>query len=656
MLLGKGMKSVLESIKGYAWSSYRASKLHCSYLYSALTYNKLISVIVFIGFIAYASLYYYEFNYIGHLFARSYSYTQVFSEIEDLQSTAPLEGQVSSLKPMFHEEPQICYDPSERLVQSLSYSALASIQVSLLGLGQSLFNSAITKAAIFGFKRRMIESWLFKENGQLALNIINPSIAYEARSIVNDISENYIDSLISSFFIIPEVLQIGKKIYNLNNLSSTLIKTGLNFNVFNFFLISTSSYLCLNTLVTYFQKRIAKTHNDLNYKYEQNLAFNALNPLQVEASKSRIMQFYELNSMLRSNAILEGQSVITTMASTITNLCYNSLTPMLFALISVSALSINPKLFFEITPATNLMAQISAGFWQLSSHISQSVNLGNYFKKIVNFHESIEEYGNLVRANKDLKLIYKEEGVVKVDNLTIYKPRTTEERMAKVKSGTLISKLSYEFKSGEITGVIGRSGCGKSCFFNVLFGINPFARGVVETCRKEDIIYIPQTTIFKPRTTLRDILYSANDATLSKIPNNKIQALQDHIKNWAHILEISHIISNSMTSDDWGNTLSGGEKQRLAILRALVEIYIKRALNHKSTILLMLDESLGALDPYNRRSAFELLKTQVKRYKVTAIHIDHSEPAVIRERYTNDNVIDFDKLRSQTQIHMSTRG
>ncbi len=87
-------------------------------------------------------------------------------------------------------------------------------------------------------------------------------------------------------------------------------------------------------------------------------------------------------------------------------------------------------------------------------------------------------------------------------------------------------------------------------------------------------------------------------------------------------------------------------------MQALVRLWVKRVNRPDDTLLLLLDESIGALDPDNKSIAFDLIRKEVKANKVVAIHIDHSDKEVIKSRYKQD-LIDFNKLIEQQKAKTS---
>jgi molybdate/tungstate transport system ATP-binding protein len=88
----------------------------------------------------------------------------------------------------------------------------------------------------------------------------------------------------------------------------------------------------------------------------------------------------------------------------------------------------------------------------------------------------------------------------------------------------------------------------------------------------------------------------------------QIKDREDHFNDIVNFLELRDLLERSISD------LSGGEKQRIAIARA---IYAKPK-------ILLLDEPLSAIDPTFRNSIMKKLKEIHRRYDLTTIHVTHN--------------------------------
>ena len=184
------------------------------------------------------------------------------------------------------------------------------------------------------------------------------------------------------------------------------------------------------------------------------------------------------------------------------------------------------------------------------------------------------------------------------------------------KNVKVLKKISFKFKSGKIYSLMGPSGSGKSTFLNLISLIDRPTSGLIKYQNKQidfnenkkndlfranniGIIY-QQDNLLSDFTALENV-YLSNLATGNKKENATIKA--------KHILKT---IGLAHRLDHYPNELSGGEKQRVSIARALI--------NEPKIILA--DEPTGSLDKKNSLEIFALLKKQLnpRRLIIFATH------------------------------------
>ena len=187
--------------------------------------------------------------------------------------------------------------------------------------------------------------------------------------------------------------------------------------------------------------------------------------------------------------------------------------------------------------------------------------------------------------------------IVQISNLT-----KTFDNLKKIK---VLKKITYKFQKGKIYSLIGPSGSGKSTFLNLLSLIDRPNTGSIiidnkainfNNPKKNDIlrankigIIYQQDNLLTDFTALENIylasLAAGND---KKTAITKAKAL---LKKVGLLNRIDHYPSQ----------LSGGEKQRISIARALI--------NNPQIILA--DEPTGSLDMDTAKVVFEILKKQI---------------------------------------------
>ena len=169
------------------------------------------------------------------------------------------------------------------------------------------------------------------------------------------------------------------------------------------------------------------------------------------------------------------------------------------------------------------------------------------------------------------------------------------------KKNIILKKISYKFKKGLIYSIVGPSGSGKSTLLNLLSLIDRPTSGEI-LINKNSIKYNNISENDQIRADKIGIIYQQNNllpdftalenvylARLS-IDNDRNKAITDAkriIKNVGLINRINHYPSE----------LSGGEAQRVAISRALIN----------SPDILLADEPTGSLDYKNSKEIFKIL-------------------------------------------------
>ncbi len=142
-------------------------------------------------------------------------------------------------------------------------------------------------------------------------------------------------------------------------------------------------------------------------------------------------------------------------------------------------------------------------------------------------------------------------------------------------SNTVLNNINFTIKKGEIIGMIGASGGGKTTLLRCLHGLEETTSGKIHMNGQTGLVF-QHFNLFPHMTVLENIIYTPI----------KVYGV-DKEKAKKRALELLEIVDLSAKVDFYPSALSGGQKQRVAIARAL-------APNPK---ILMLDEPTSALDP-----------------------------------------------------------
>jgi len=173
-----------------------------------------------------------------------------------------------------------------------------------------------------------------------------------------------------------------------------------------------------------------------------------------------------------------------------------------------------------------------------------------------------------------------------------------------------LGELSFEVKKNSYFVILGKTGSGKTMLLETIAGLKRNIFGKVYLNGRDITTLQPEKRDFG--FVYQDFMLFSN---MSVEENIKYSSRYKKIKNQKELfldlvdfLQIEQLLNRDITH------LSGGEKQRVAIARA---IYSKPK-------LLLLDEPLSAVDPTFKNSIMKLLKSIIKRYDMTIIHVTHN--------------------------------
>ena len=187
--------------------------------------------------------------------------------------------------------------------------------------------------------------------------------------------------------------------------------------------------------------------------------------------------------------------------------------------------------------------------------------------------------------------------VIKLTNIS----KSFEEQ----KKINILNKISYNFKKGKIYSLMGPSGSGKSTLLNLLSLIDRPSSGSIsientiidyKNTNKNDIIRAEKIgIIYQQDNLLPDFTALENIYLPSLAAGNKKELSVIKAKTLLRKVGLSNRINH------YPSQLSGGEKQRVSIARALI--------NNPQIILA--DEPTGSLDLETAKEVFSILKKQI---------------------------------------------
>ena len=169
----------------------------------------------------------------------------------------------------------------------------------------------------------------------------------------------------------------------------------------------------------------------------------------------------------------------------------------------------------------------------------------------------------------------------------------------------VLKKVNYNFKKGKIYSLIGPSGSGKSTLLNILSLIDRPNSGSISIDDKQinfdnqksnDILRSKKIGIIYQQDNLLPDFTSLENIYLAGLASGKSKDLS--MNKAKSLLKKVGLFSRS---DHYPSQLSGGEKQRISIARAVIN----------DPQIILADEPTGSLDMETAKNIFELLKKQI---------------------------------------------
>ena len=196
----------------------------------------------------------------------------------------------------------------------------------------------------------------------------------------------------------------------------------------------------------------------------------------------------------------------------------------------------------------------------------------------------------------------------------------------KNKSLSVLKDINLTIDDGELICLLGPSGCGKTTLLRLIAGLEHPSSGeiiangeVVKKPSGDRAVIFQQYSLFPWLTVLQNVTFGL-EMTNKGTKEENIAAAERYLES-VGLIDFK---------DSYPHELSGGMKQRVAIIRSL--------LNH-SPILLM-DEPFSAVDMQTRHKLQEQLIGVWKRFKNTIVFVTHDVDEAV---YLADKIVILDK-------------
>ncbi|MBP3254645.1 MAG: ABC transporter ATP-binding protein [Bacteroidales bacterium] len=183
----------------------------------------------------------------------------------------------------------------------------------------------------------------------------------------------------------------------------------------------------------------------------------------------------------------------------------------------------------------------------------------------------------------------------------------------------VLQDISFEIKQGEIVAVTGASGAGKTTLLNIIGTLDKADKGqVIINNRNITTLKDKELSLFRNKEIgfVFQFHYLLNEFTALEntvmpavlYKGNKKEATQK-------AMELLDLLSVADKCNNFPSELSGGEQQRIAIARALIN----------SPSIVLADEPSGNLDSKNSQALFDLFFLLREKFNQTFVIVTHSE-------------------------------
>lgn len=182
----------------------------------------------------------------------------------------------------------------------------------------------------------------------------------------------------------------------------------------------------------------------------------------------------------------------------------------------------------------------------------------------------------------------------------------------------VLKDISFEVDKGEFAAIMGKSGCGKSTLLYVLSTMDTDYEGTLlidgelmtgqrgdrlAEVRNEKIGFVFQFHyLLNEFSVLKNVMLPG-----LKLNKHTEEEIENNAHKWLSVLGIDHLAHKKP------NLLSGGEKQRTAIARALIN----------DPFIIMGDEPTGNLDKKNSQLVFDIFKELCGHFQQTLLIVTH---------------------------------
>ncbi|MGL4343143.1 MAG: ATP-binding cassette domain-containing protein [Metamycoplasmataceae bacterium] len=227
------------------------------------------------------------------------------------------------------------------------------------------------------------------------------------------------------------------------------------------------------------------------------------------------------------------------------------------------------------------------------------------------------------KINKDNKYKRKKDGNEKRindDNYIIQLEDVSKYYVAKNKTTKVLSKINLKIKKGEFVILFGKSGSGKSTLLNLISGLDRASEGQIIVANK-NLPYLSNNQLLKFRRDNVSFIFQSYNLLNNLTGIDNVETGLYLQKDKDKKIDIKPLFKEFDLEDvikKYPSEMSGGQQQRISILRALA----------KNSDIIFADEPTGALDTKTSKIVLDVLRKINIENNKTIIMVSH-DPSVV---------------------------
>lgn len=460
-----------------------------------------------------------------------------------------------------------------------------------------------------------ILSKIFGEYRNLKLDLLNNEIiskfGNESLDYINSIP--YLEFKNNSEQIISQISKTSDRLDRLNriiigNLMSNLTEIiFVSFSMTKFlgkkYLFSTLgayvSYIIYSNILSKYRNKLYNELNHWEIKSDNKLYdivnnIETIKAFQGEQKEKNIYNNILTNIKNQSRKIHKSLSYLNSGQNIIMNSCLminmvNCIKEVIQGKLTPGDIFMLEGFFNQMMLPLNIMGFLMREIERCRVQLRYGILLKNHFKKMKKIN---------MNGNKDINI---EKGEIKFNDVYFsYGDKNKE----------LLQNFNAEFEPGKLNCIVGESGEGKSTLFELILKLVKPSNGKImiddtdiseinENSLRKYISFCPQNGSLFNESFLYNLLYGIQN--YENNDDEKLISLLKKLNLYEKIKSLNKGINTYVGS--LGNKLSGGEKQRILLIRALMKPNSK---------IILLDEPTSNLDIKNSDIVFNIIKNELK--------------------------------------------